>query len=312
MTERTAASLNAGSNLASSAARVKVAEDLGYDSVWISQLPDARDSALVLAAYAQATSRIGLGTFVLPIYTRHPSSMAQMALSLDELSGGRFRLGIGVSHKRTVEGMWGMQLQEPVVAMGEYLGIVRSIIATGSADSQGRYFTAHTFYSGPRREDLPILISALNPRMLELCGEHSDGVALWMCAPDYIRDEVVPRVRAGREKAGKTLDGFEIVAAVPVCLTTDAAAANEIFRTTVARYASLPYYRKMLDRTFADMSDNPNDSILAELGGIGDGDAVRDAVQRYRAAGTTLPLVGPFGGHDGAASTAETLRAVIG
>ena len=312
MAERTAANLNAGGNLASSAARVKVAEDLGYDSVWISQLPDGRDAALVLAAYAQATSRIGLGTFVLPIYTRHPTSMAQMALSLDELSGARFRLGIGVSHKRTVEDMWGMQLQEPVVAMGEYLAIVRSIIATGSADLQGRYFTARTYYSGPRREDLPILISALNPRMLELCGEQSDGVALWMCAPDYIRDEVVPRVRAGREKVGKTMDGFEILAAVPVCLTKDAAAANEVFRTTVARYAGLPYYRKMLDRTFADMSDNPNDGILAALGGIGDETAVRGAVERYRAAGTTLPLVGAFAGHDGAATIEETLKAAIG
>lgn len=307
-----AATLNAGNNLANSVARVRVAEELGFDSVWISQLPDARDAALVLAAYAEATSRLGLGTFILPIYTRHPSAMAQMALSLDELSAGRFRLGIGVSHKRTVEGMWGMQLKEPVVAMGEYLGIVRSIITTGSVDSQGRYFSAHTNYSGPRREDLPIVISALNPRMLELCGERSDGVALWMCAPDYIRDEVVPRVRAGREKAGKTMDGFEIVAAVPVCLTTDPTAAREVFRTTVARYASLPYYRKMLDKTFAAMSDNPGDAILAELAGIGDETAVKGAVERYRAAGTTLPLVGPFGGHQGAASTEETLRAAIG
>jgi len=310
--QRTAASLNAGGTLSGSAARVRVAEDLGYESVWITQLPDARDGSIVLAAYAQATSKIGLGTFILPIYTRHPTAMAQMALSLDELSGGRFNLGIGVSHKRTVEDMWGLRLQEPVVAMSEYLGIVRSIIATGSADFQGRHFSAHTYYTGPRREDLPILISALNPRMLELCGEKADGVALWMCAPDYIRDEVVPRIRAGREKAGKTMDGFEIVAAVPVCLTRDPIAGREIFRTTAARYASLPYYRKMMDRTFADMSDSPNDRILGELAGIGDEAAVRDAVGRYRAAGTTLPLVGPFGSHEGAGTVEQTLQAAIG
>ena len=312
MVERKAVSLNAGADLARSAARIKVAEELGYESAWVTQLPDSRDAALVLAAYAQATTKIGLGTFILPIYTRHPTAMAQTALSLDELSGGRFSLGIGVSHKRTVEGMWGLRLEEPVVAMREYLEIVRGIVRTGYADREGRYFTAHSYYTGPRREDMPILISALNPRMLELCGELADGVALWMCAPDYIRTEVVPRIRAGREKAGKTMDGFDVVAAVPVCLTTDAPAAREVFRTTVARYASLPYYRKMLDRTFPDMSDDPNDGILDALGGIGDEEVVRAAVERYRAAGATLPLVGPFTGSDGAASVEETLRAAAG
>ena len=312
MPSRTAASLNAGSNLAASSARVKVAEDLGYDSVWITQLPDARDGALVLAAYAQATTRIGLGSFVFPIYTRHPTAMAQMAITLDELSGGRFALGIGISHKVTVESMWGLRIEDPVQSMREYLGIVRSLIGTGSVDVAGAHFSAHSSYSGPRREGLPILISALNPRMLELAGELADGVALWMCAPGYIRDEVVPRVRVGREKAGKSLEGFEIVAAVPACLTSDAGAGREAFRTTVARYASLPYYRKMLNRTFPDMSDNPGDGILAELGGIGDEAAVCDAVARYRDAGTTLPLVGPFAGHAGAATVEGTLRVAIG
>lgn len=311
MPDRIAASLNAGSTLAASADRVKVAETLGYESVWITQLPDARDGALVLAAYAQATTRIGLGSFVLPIYTRHPTAMAQMALTLDELSGGRFNLGLGVSHKITVEHMWGLRLADPVQAMREYLGIVRALVTQGSVDSSGAHFTAHSSYGAPRRQGMPIVISALNPRMLELSGELADGVALWMCAPDYIRDEVVPRVRTGRERAGRPLEGFEIIAAVPVCLTSDPAAGREAFRTTVQRYASLPYYRKMLDRTFPDMSDNPSDAILAALGGVGDEAAVRGAVARYREAGATLPLVGPFAGHPGAAEVEQTLQAAI-
>jgi alkanesulfonate monooxygenase SsuD/methylene tetrahydromethanopterin reductase-like flavin-dependent oxidoreductase (luciferase family) len=245
---------------------------------------------------------------VLPIYTRHPTAMAQMALTLDEISGGRFRLGIGVSHQVTVESMWGLRLVHPVEAMREYLGIVRSLVSTGSVSFAGQHFTAHTAYTAPRREDLPIIVSALSPRMLELAGELADGVSLWMCAPDYVRDFVVPALRKGREKAGRTMDGFEVEAAVPVSLTTDRAASLESFRAVAARYASLPFYRKALDRTFPDMSDEPNDAILTALAGIGDLAEVQRTIERYRAAGVTLPVIGPFGG----AGFEATLEALAG
>src|SRR5260221_11108696 len=84
--------------------RAREAERLGFESVWVTQMPDARDAALVLAAYAAATQWVRLGTGVLPIYTRHPTAMAQMAATLDELSGGRFILGLGFGHRVTVEG----------------------------------------------------------------------------------------------------------------------------------------------------------------------------------------------------------------
>ena len=149
-------------------ARAKTAERLGFESVWVTQLPDARDASLVLAAYAAATERLKLGTGVLPIYTRHPTAMAQLAATLDELSGGRFILGIGISHKVTVEGMWGMKLERPVDAMREYLTIVRTSLREGSAGFDGELFTARWAYSAPHRTDLPIMISALNPRMLDV------------------------------------------------------------------------------------------------------------------------------------------------
>jgi F420-dependent oxidoreductase-like protein len=295
--------------------RAQTAERLGYESIWTSQLPDARDTSLVLAAYAAATKRVGLGTGVLPIYTRHPTAMAQMAATLDEMSGGRFILGIGISHKVTVESMWGMHLDSPVEAMREYVEIVRTSLREGSCSIEGKYFTARWAYSAPRRPDLPIMISALNPRMLDLAGEHADGVVLWMCSPAYIRDHVVPAVTAGRKKAGKSLEGFEIVAAVPVCLTTDRAAAQAVFRQTVERYANLPYYRKMMDASgFAAelAAGEVSEGMLDELAGIGDETQVRDVIRRYREAGTTLPAAGPFGGHQGAAGYEKTLEAAAG
>src|SRR5579872_2574784 len=111
--ERLALNSPAVKTLDRSAARAKLAEQLGYESVWVTQLPYDRDASVVLAAYAGATERVKLGTGVLPIYPRHPTAMVQMAATIDELSGGRFILGMGVSHKVTVESMWGLRLERP-------------------------------------------------------------------------------------------------------------------------------------------------------------------------------------------------------
>ena len=296
---RLAAFSSAVRTLEDSVARARLVEKHGYESLWITQLPNVRDASLVLAAYAAATERVRLGTGVLPIYTRHPTAMTQMAATLDELSGGRFILGMGVSHKVTVEGTWGLQLEHPVDAMREYLTIVRTSLRDGACSFEGRYFTARWAYSGPRRAEMPIMISALNPRMLELAGELADGVVLYMCPPAYIKDHVVPAVRAGREKAGKPLDGFEIVAAVDACLTSDRAAALDVYQPTIDRYASLPFYRKGMEAGGLNAD---------ELAAIGDERQVREAIRRYRDAGATLPGVGPFAGHAGAAGFEATLE----
>ena len=298
-----------------SVARAKEAERLGYESVWVTQMPDARDASLVLAAYAAATQWVRLGTAVLPIYTRHPTAMAQMAATLDEMSGGRFILGLGVSHKVTVESMWGMTLERPVEAMREYVAIVRASLRDGSAAYEGKQFSAQWYYSAPRRGELPVMISALGPLMLELAGEVADGVVLWTCSPRYIHDVVLPHVARGRERSGKTLEGFEVVAAVPVCLTSDRAGGLDVLRKTIERYANLPFYRRVMDASgFAEdlAAGRVTDQMLDELGGIGDESQVRDAVARYRDAGTTLPCVGPFSGHAGAAGFVATLEAAKG
>ena len=299
-------------SLDESVARAKLVEKHGYESLWTIQLPNARDASLVLAAYAGATERVKLGTGVLPIYTRHPTAMLQMAATLDELSGGRFILGIGVSHKVTVEGMWGLKLEHPVESMREYVSIVRAGLVEGAASVDGKHFSAHWTYSAPRRGNLPIMLSALSPHMLELAGEVADGVVLWMCGPAYIRDVVVPHVTAGRLKAGKSIEGFEIVAAVQSCLTSDLAGARSVFRQVVERYSSLPYYRRVMDASgFADelAAGTVSDLMIDELSALGDEPRLKESLRRYREAGVTLPCVFPIGGHDGAAGYVPTLEA---
>src|SRR5260370_38803041 len=119
-----------------------------------------------------------------------------------------------------------------------------------------------------------------------------------------MREHVVPGVRAGREKAGKTMDGFEIVAAMPLCLTSDRAAGRAVFRQTVERYATPAlYYRKMMDASgfAADLEAGEiSDGMLDELSGIGGEEQVREVIRRDREAGVTLPCAGPFGGAHGA------------
>jgi len=286
--DRIAAFSPAVRTLEESVNRARLVEKYGYESLWTTQLPTARDATLVLAAYASATQRVKLGTGVLPIYTRHPTAMVQMAATLDELSGGRFILGLGVSHRVTVEGMWGLQLVSPVDAMREYLTIVRSSVRDGACSFEGKYFTAQWSYLGPRREDMPILISALNPRMLELAGELADGVVLYMCAPRFIEEHVMPYLKTGRERSGRSMDGFEIVAAVDACVTSDRGAALETYQKTLDRYAALPFYRRAME------AGGFNADVLAA---IGHAQQVRDAIARYREVGVTLPGVGPFAGH---------------
>ena len=307
--------IDVGRSLDEAVKRVQLAEKLGYDEVWQSQLPYTRDTTVVMSAYAVATTRVGLGTGVLPIYTRHPTAMAQMAATLDELSGGRFRLGIGVSHRATVEGMWGLKLERPVEAMAEYLEIVTSLIRSGSASVEGKFFTARANYAAPHREDMPVMISALNPRMLGLAGEKADGAVLWMCSPAYIEKEVVPRVKAGRETAGKSFEGFAIVAPVPASLTSDPAAGRDVFRRSVQMYASLPFYRKMMDASgFAAELERGeiSDAMVDELAVIGDAKTIREAIRRCRDAGATVVGPGPFSGHEGAAGFDATVEAARG
>src|SRR5258708_33414110 len=196
---RLAAAIDAVKSVDESVWRVKIAESLGVESAWVTQLPNSRDASLVLAAYAHATQRLSFGTAVPQIYTRHPTAMVQMAATLDEMSGGRFVLGLGVSHKVTVESMWGLQLEHPAAAMREYLDIVRTSLRDGGCSIDGKHFSAHWAYSGPRREEIPVMISALGPRMLDLPGQKPHALTPWICPPPSSPTHSVPAVKARRQ-----------------------------------------------------------------------------------------------------------------
>jgi alkanesulfonate monooxygenase SsuD/methylene tetrahydromethanopterin reductase-like flavin-dependent oxidoreductase (luciferase family) len=311
--------ISTGRSLDQATARVKLAESLGYHSAFVTHIA-GRESLTVVTAYALATERIRVGTGVVPIYTRTPATMAQTAATIDELSGGRLALGLGVSHRLIVEGWHGQTIDHPVEEMGEYVAIVRAVLR-GEDPPAGRKWASGFHLAGlDPRPRLPIFIAALSPAMLRLAGEIADGVMLWLCNPNYIREVVVPAVRDGRERAGKSLDSFEVVAAVPAAVTKQApsggadnssttADAYEAIRGELLPYFGLPFYRTMLDRSgfgadiaaydaaqgdSAKMREAISNEFLQGLTAVGDGPAVRAGIERYRAAGVTLPCVGPI------------------
>jgi F420-dependent oxidoreductase-like protein len=260
----------------------------------------------VLTAYAAATDRIRLGTGVTPIYARTPVATAQAAATIDEYSGGRMVLGLGVSHRPVVEGWYGQTIDKPVREMREYLGIVRAILQGEDPPPSEKWPTGFHFMGYQARADLPIYIAGLSPGMLRLAGEVADGVILWLCEPGYIRDVVVPAVTKGREKAGKSLDGFDIVAAVPSAVTDDPDSARETMRKDLTPYFSLPFYRAMIERAGFEPDLEKADPFIDTIAGIGTAEEANATIQRYFDAGATSPGVGPIAGTDFEA----TLRAL--
>ena len=301
---RTAIFLSPGADLTAAVELARRADGAGYESVWVTH-GLGRDGLQVLAAYAHAAPRVGLGTGVLPIYPRHPVVLAQEALTLQEVSGGRLRLGIGVSHRPMMEGALGLDMGRPLEVVREYVAVLRQAL-TGRAEHTGpRYRVA--WQSGVPRLPAPppIYLAGLGTAMLELAGEIADGAVLWLCAPAYIREHAVPAIRRGRQRAGKALDGFEIVASVPAAVTADRAAATAAFKGELVRYLALPFYRAMLEKSgfgaaIAAWSAAPSpatvdDRLARGLGAVGDAAALRTLMAAYREAGVTLPAVRPIG-----------------
>ncbi|MGH3100816.1 MAG: LLM class flavin-dependent oxidoreductase, partial [Thermoleophilia bacterium] len=289
--------IGAGRSIDSALGRAARAEELDYESVFVTHIA-GRDSVTLLTGYACRTSRVKLGTGVIPIYARTPANMAQSFATLDELSGGRAIAGLGVSHKPVVEHWFGQSIDKPLAEIREYVAIVRAILRGEDTPPGEKFRTAFHLLGWEPRPDLPVYLAGLSPGMLRLAGEIADGVVLWLCNPNYIRDVVVPGVREGRAKAGRDPEGFNIVAAVPSAVTDEPEAARERLREELIPYFNLPYYRAMLERSGLDPDAGATDDYIGLLGAIGSADEARASVRRYAEAGTTSPCVGGISGAD--------------
>lgn len=300
----------------------RLADELGFESVNCSHI-SARDSFTTLAALAAVAPQVRLGTAVAPIYHRSPASMAQTAATLDDLSGGRFRLGLGTGHRVTMSAWHGQQIGKPLEEMREYVSVIRALLAGDTVPDGSRWSSTFAFVGFTPRPDIPIYLAGLSAAMIRLAGQIADGIVLWACPASYVRDVVVPEVRAARRAAGKDPLAFDIVAAVPASATDDAGPAEAGIRSELHRYFGLPFYRTMFltagygeDVAAYDAAAGDQARQLAAISGgfvddlcaIGDAGSVTTALDRFRSAGATNVMITNIRGTDFSA----TMRAAAG
>ena len=205
------------------------ADRLGYSVCWAAEAYGS-DAPTVLSWVAARTERIDVGSAILQIPARAPAMAAMTAATLDSLSGGRFRLGLGVSGPQVSEGWYGVKFDKPLSRTREYVEIVRRAMSRERLSYQGEHWTLPLpggpgkplrLTVHPQRPRIPLYIAAIGPKNLEQTGEIADGALLIFPSAAHLEDTALRHLRAGREKAGLTMDGFDVCPTLPLALGPD-------------------------------------------------------------------------------------------
>ncbi len=267
-------------------ADAEAAEQTGFASIWVPQIPGDFDALTAITLMGRATQRIELGTAVLPIQTRHPIAMAQEVLSNQAVCEGRFTIGLGTSHDWVIEGQLGLRYERPAHLMRNYLEVLNvALRGPGSVDVENDEYRVHSPMDvtdfGPNR----VLLAALGPVMLRIAGEHASGTILWMADERAVGEHVVPRLTKAATRTGRPAP--RVVAGVPVALCSNAEVDDaRAFANKVLGHAEFcPNYQQLLERGDAtDVGD-----ILA----AGDESAIVKRLRAFRDAGVTDLAIRP-------------------
>jgi 5,10-methylenetetrahydromethanopterin reductase len=288
---------NGGATTAAVADQLRRIEELGLDHAWMPGIPNGPDILTLLAVAGQATSRLEIGSAVVPAYLRHPAALAMQALTVDEALGGRFTLGVGLSHRKAVERL-GLSYDQPVGYMRDYLAILRPLLVSGSVDHTGPRLRTRLWLDlvRPRPHGADgtggvaapaVMLAALGPRMLRLAGEVADGAMTWMAGLPTIEQHIVPTLTAAARDAGRPPP--RVLVSLPTMLTGggEVDAGRALAAAEFDVYGRLPAYQAALARAGAT---GPADIAL-----VGDERALGQAIGRLRDAGVTDFQATPFG-----------------
>lgn len=280
------AELNNESPLESAIRNLTQARDEGFTRIWLSQMPWNVDLLTVLAAALPQVPDIEVASGVLPIQNQHPMLLAQRVLTLTAISGGRFTLGIGVTHRRVTEDMWGISWDRSVRRLSEYLDGLLPLLAGETVDAAGEIVTTRGALQISGAPTPEVYVAALGPQMLKVAGRRTAGTVTWMTGPKTLKEHIGPTMRAAAAEAGRPAESVRVAAALPLAVTEDLDAARSVAAQQFALYGELPSYRAMLDR---EGFTGPEDAAL-----IGDEKAVWQRLDELRDGGVDEFIGMPF------------------
>ena len=237
-------SLGPAHDLEGQVQQVVTTEAEGFDSFWSAQILGV-DALTLFAMAGPRTSRIEMGTAVVPTFPRHPLVLAQQSLTTQAATSGRLTLGIGLSHKPTVEGRFGLSFDRPAQHMQEYLSVLRALVHDRSVAFSGEMFSVDATLQMADTSPPPIVVAALGPRMLRIAGEMAEGTVTWMVGRKTLETHIVPRINAAAEAAGRLPP--RVCVGVPIAVTDTASDGYATASRLFERYGQLPSYRRMLD-----------------------------------------------------------------
>ena len=247
--------------------RILDLEQRGIPAAWLTTGGAGLDALTVFAAAAAQTRSILLGTCIVPTFPRHPVVTAQQVQVISSLAPGRFRLGLGPSHKPTMEKIFGVDFKEPLTNLREYVHIVKALLREGAVEFDGRQYRAHARIDQPVA-DVPIMASALRRASFEFCGAETDGAISWVCPYPYLRDVALPAIKHGADQAGRPAP--PLIAHVPVCVDEDRGRVRADARSELSIYPRLPFYARMFAEagypeaeTTREWSDGMVDAVVA-------------------------------------------------
>jgi coenzyme F420-dependent oxidoreductase len=289
---------------------VQQAEALGYDSVWVGE-SWGRDGFTWLTQLACHTSRIKLATGITPVYSRSPALIAQTVAALDEISEGRVVLGLGTSGPLVIENWHGLPFDRPLQRTREYIEIIRLILSAERVDYQGEMFQLKGFRLPftPVRPRVPVYVASLGPHNLRLTGELADGwLPIYLDATHLLRFQ--RDLERGAQRVGRRLEGIDVAPYILSCVSDDVDAARRLVQSHLAYYIGGmgTFYANLISRYgFEDevarvreawarrdrqaAASQVTDTMIAHLAICGSPQEGRAQLERYRAAGVTLPIV---------------------
>ena len=226
-------------------AEARQAEADGFASYWAPNI-FGHDALTALAIVGREVPRIELGTSVVPTYPRHPMAIAQQCLTVNAACGGRLTLGIGLSHKVVIENMMGMSYDKPIRHIRDYLSILGPLSQGQPVQYKGEAYTTFGAITAKGAPAFDTVVAALGPQMLKATAELAAGTITWCTGPNTLADYIVPTINAAAEAADRPKP--RVIAALPVCVTSDLAGAKARAAQVFEIYGQLPSYRAMLDR----------------------------------------------------------------